>query len=96
MTKMSRPLVCKYLETHSLTELYEEHGVKASIYRHKAPFNYDQIEAKNDDPLACQCRGLILSATCEQFPEEGVVGQTFDRFFNYEEGSTEKIEWKND
>lgn len=58
-------LVQKFLETHSFKELQEQHGVYASFSKsgHKFSLNYDQIEAKEADPLAQECRGLILS--CE-------------------------------
>jgi len=56
-------LVQKFLETHSFKELQEQHGVYASFSKsgHKFSLNYDQIEAKEADPLAQECRGLILS-----------------------------------
>lgn len=58
-------LVQEYLMNHSFGMLAAEHGVYASFSKsgHKASFNYDQIEAKENDPLAQECRGLILSAT---------------------------------
>lgn len=52
--------VQKYLLTHSLDDLAKEHGVYAKIDGHKFSLTYDQIEAKNNDPIACECRGLIL------------------------------------
>lgn len=57
-------LVQKYLETHTFGELAKEHGVYASFSKsgHKFSLNYDQIEAKESDPLAQECRGLILSS----------------------------------
>jgi hypothetical protein len=57
-------LVQKYLETKSFGDLAKEHGVYASFSKsgHKWSLNYDQIEAKETDPLAQECRGLILSA----------------------------------
>src|ERR1700723_1688549 len=58
-------LVQKFLETHSLKELQQEHGVYASFSKCGCfcSFNYDQIEAKENDSLSQECRGLILSAT---------------------------------
>jgi hypothetical protein len=58
-------LVQEYLETNSFGDLVREHGVYASFSKsgHKFSLNYDQIEAKEADPLAQECRGLILSAT---------------------------------
>lgn len=57
-------LVQKYLETHSFKELQEQHGVYASFSKsgHKFSVNYDQIEAKESDPLSQETRGLILAA----------------------------------
>ena len=49
--------------THSLGELIKDHGVYASFSKsgHKFSLNYDQLEAKESNPLAQECRGLILS-----------------------------------
>ncbi len=56
-------LVQKYLETHSFADLIREHGVYPSFSKsgHKFSLNYDQIEAKETDPLAQECRGLVLA-----------------------------------
>jgi len=56
-------LVQKFLETHTFKQLQEFHGVYASFSKsgHKWSLNYDQIEAKESDPLAQECRGLILA-----------------------------------
>lgn len=58
-------LVQKFLKTHSFKELQEQHGVYASFSKsgHKWSLNYDQIEAKESDLLAQECRGLVLA--CE-------------------------------
>ncbi len=57
-------LVQEYLETHTFGDLARDHGVYASFSKsgHKFSLNYDQIEAKESDPLAQECRGLILSS----------------------------------
>lgn len=57
-------LVQKYLETHTFGDLAREHGIYASFSKtgHKFSLNYDQIEAKESDPLAQQCRGLVLAS----------------------------------
>ena len=57
-----QPLVIDYLQTHSLHQLEEEHGVCARFSSDgtKASLNYDQILAKSGDPLAEQCRGMII------------------------------------
>jgi len=61
---MTKLLVQEYLETHTLGELAKEHGVYATFSKsgHKASFNYDMLETQDDDLLARDCRGLILSA----------------------------------
>lgn len=61
--KVTMLLVQKYLETNSFGNLAKEHGVYASFSKsgHKWSLNYDQIEAKESDPLAQECRGLVLA-----------------------------------
>lgn len=61
---MKKLLVQEYLETKTFGDLVRDHGVYASFSKsgHKFSLNYDQIEAKENDPLAQECRGLILSA----------------------------------
>jgi hypothetical protein len=68
-------LVQKYLETHTFGELARDHGVYASFSKsgHKFSLNYDQIEAKESDPLAQECRGLVLSLE-DGRPVFGVTG----------------------
>jgi len=55
--------VQKFLIDHSFADLIKEHGVYCSFSKsgHKWSLNYDMIEAKEDDPLSQECRGLILS-----------------------------------
>jgi len=85
-------LVQEYLSSHTLEELYDNHGVKARVSDerpYKVSLNYDQLEVRDDDPLSQQCRGLVLR-THDGRPvsQDGVVGETvvlarpFDRFFN--------------
>ena len=61
---MFKLLVQEYLETHTFGELARDHGVYASFSKsgHKFSLNYDQIEAKESDPLAQETRGLVLAA----------------------------------
>jgi hypothetical protein len=56
-------LVQKYLETKSFGDLAREHCVYSSFSKsgHKFSLNYDQIEARESDPLSQECRGLILA-----------------------------------
>jgi len=57
-------LVQEYLLTHTFGQLAAEHGVYASFAKagHKFSLNYDQIEAKESNPLAQECRGLVLAS----------------------------------
>lgn len=81
-------LVQKFLRNRSLSELQAEHGVKARVTGHKFSLNYDQIEAKDSDPLAQECRGLILTPVQGLVQMDVPLGETrvlarpFDRFFN--------------
>jgi hypothetical protein len=58
-------LVQDYLTSHTFGDLARDHGVYVSFSKsgHKFSLNYDQIEAKEHDPLAQECRGLVLA--CE-------------------------------
>jgi hypothetical protein len=60
---MLKLLVQEYLENHTFGDLAREHGVYASFSKsgHKFSLNYDQIEAKESNPLAQECRGLVLA-----------------------------------
>jgi len=77
-------LVQEYLETHSFGDLAREHGVYASFSKsgHKFSLNYDQIEAKESDPLAQECRGLVLGYLppnpCGMVPPEPVPWNMVD------------------
>ena len=81
-------LVQDYLLTHTLAELKAEHGVNARIADHKFSLNYDMIDASNTDPLACQCRGIVLGHGHSGLTDTTVIGdtrifaRTMPRFFN--------------
>lgn len=95
-------LVQEYLLTHSLSDLYRDHGVKArvaTVRNFKASFNYDQLEAVDADLLSQECRGLVLrTADGSPMPQDGIVGPTailarpFDRFFNIGQGAEASVD----
>jgi hypothetical protein len=91
-------LVQQYLETHTFGDLEKNHGVYASFSKsgQKFSLSYDQVEAKESDPLACQCRGLILSLS-DGRPVFGMTGSNgkLDRS-NIEPGSTRIIAYPMD
>src|SRR5579863_220361 len=55
-------LVKDYLLDHSFQELEDEHGVCArpNATLDKFALNYDQILTKSGDPVAEQCRGMVV------------------------------------
>jgi len=57
-------LVQQFLKNKSIGALIKEHGVYTSFSKcgMKFSLSYDQIEAKESDPLSQECRGLILSS----------------------------------
>jgi hypothetical protein len=98
-------LVQKFLETNTFKQLQETHGVYASFSNkgYKWSLNYDQIEAKENDPLAQECRGLILS-TINGEPlgdnkndicpgKTNILAYPMNRFFNYGQGAAANIDW---
>lgn len=85
-------LVQQYLRTgKSLEDLRLEHGVKSHVQNGKISLSYDQIEAKESDPLSQQCRGLILREKTFD-----IVACPMFRFFNLEQTSIiASIDWKS-
>lgn len=70
------------------TGLLTEYGVKATPHNGKVSLAYYQLAARNNCPLACQCRGLIL--------REGswdIVAYPFNRFFNDGQDEAATIDW---
>lgn len=95
-------LVQEYLLTHSIADLYRDHGVKcriASERNYKMSLNYDQLEAVDSDELSQECRGLVLR-TVDGSPmaQDGIVGPTvilalpFFRFFNVGMGASASVD----
>lgn len=100
---LSMPLVCDYLKTHTLSDLAKNHGVYARVDGYKFSVNYDQIEAKDADPLAQECRGLVLGTKDGRTPtDDEVIGETvilarpMDRFFNLGQGSCASVDFASD
>jgi hypothetical protein len=80
-----------FLASRPFADLAREHGVYASLSAdgRKASLTYDQIEARESDALACECRGVVIART-DGAPmaldaaagDTRVVARPFDRFFN--------------
>ena len=75
---MKTLLVQNYLRSgKTLEDLVVEHGVYNKITNGKIALSYDQLEAKNTDPIACECRGLVLEENTYN-----IVACPMFRFFN--------------
>jgi hypothetical protein len=95
-------LIQKYLLTHSLADLEKDHAVKArwSQDNKKFSLNYNMIESKENDKLACECRGLVLSPASTPKSDTDIVGLTkvlgrpMLRFFNQGQVEAAKINFE--
>ena len=74
--------------------LQSVHGVKATrstVYPELVNLNYDQIDAREDDELACLCRGLIV---CDYGDGDYfIVAHPFPRFFNAGSSHAAPLNW---
>lgn len=94
-----------YLLTHSLGELASDHGVYARFSTknpNKFTLNYDQLEARDNDPISQECRGLVLRAENPLGnPQTAPVGETrvmafpMRRFFNYGQGAAAEVDFSD-
>lgn len=103
-----KPLVIKYLETHTFEQLEGEHGVRArpSSGFEKINLNYDQIKVKSSDPLASQCRGLVIrpqwasnvdvdTYLTTKIDNVQVVAWPMNRFFNHGDVAAADVDWSD-
>ena len=87
-------LIKDYLRDHTFQELEDEHGVCArpNATLDKFALNYDQILAKNGNPVAEQCRGLVIRphelARLTQVHRDGTVD-----WKNKQVGSFDVLAW---
>lgn len=86
---MKELLVQRFLrDGGTAEELLAKHGVRLKPFNGKASLIYDQLGAPENDPLANQCRGLVL--------REGTwnaLAYPFDRFFNHGTPQAAEIDW---
>lgn len=106
-----QPLVVEYLRTHTLAQLEDEHGVCArpNAEFDKFSLNYDQIYAKNGDPVSEQCRGMVVrprdwqllqkhSIEWKQMTFErgfDVLAWPMKRFYNFGDGAVAPVRWED-
>ena len=82
--------VIKFLKANgnNFQKLTEVYGIKVKDYPEQklAVLNYDQINSPKMEPIVQECRGLILDHALN------TVCRPFDRFFNYGEAETDKMD----
>ena len=94
MCAMNYPLqpLYDFLETHSLADLREIHGVRFHVKGHLVTLAYDQFEAKITNDLTNLCRGLVIAredgnpvtaVDNAPFGKVKLLAFPFVRFFNY-------------
>lgn len=83
-TKIQDYLKNNGINDKTLKDLSENHGIESSfdeeIDTHLINFNYNQINAKKDDPLVMECRGIVINKE-----DLSIQSKAFNRFFNYGE-----------
>lgn len=100
--------VWKYLLDRSFDDLKREHGVHAqpNATFDKFVLNYDQIFAKSGDPIAEQCRGLVVRPrkmkgwTPENWKTQivddvEVLAWPMNRFYNFGDGACHQVDWND-
>jgi len=103
------PLVKEYLKTHSFQNLEDEHGVCArpNAKGDKFSLNYDQILVKNGDPIAEQCRGMVIRTKLfnastygevwkqHQVGDVDVIAWPMNRFYNHGQDCSADVDWSD-
>jgi hypothetical protein len=107
MINIMEPLVVSFLRNHSFDDLEAEHGVCARLSKcgRKVSLNYDQLLVKNGDPVAEQCRGLIVlldevidPSTSWKAKSPGnvtVIAWPMNRFYNFGDHSGANVDWSD-
>lgn len=95
---MTLPHVLDFLRNHTLQDMEDTHKVDFSVCTvtgRKVSLNYNQFTADPHDPLARECRGMILSAhggdlvqglekvSKDKFYQWELVARPIDRFMNH-------------
>jgi hypothetical protein len=103
---MGTLLVRDYLMTHSLDQLEADHGVcsRMNATFDKFSLNYNQLLIKDGDPVAEQCRGLILRPKLNLnendwnsriVGEVDVIAWPMNRFYNFGDSKAAEISWND-
>jgi hypothetical protein len=88
-------LVQDFLEKNTFKDLQKQHGVYASFKDYKCSLNYDMLESKEEDILAQQCRGLILSFDNDIPGKSTIMAAPMFRFFNQGQKAAADVNWND-
>jgi len=88
----------RFLRTYTdpvegLNQLKSQFQINARLHRELAgvvQLRYSPRAEPADHPMICECRGLILDATCDW----AIVAFPFRRFFNYRSDRAAQIDWE--
>lgn len=85
--------VDEFIRRNSLSRLVERTQVKISRHTqfpNLVLLKYDQLNSPIGDPLAQQCRGIIL----DEDDDWKIVSYPYNKFFNHGEGHAAEIDWQ--
>lgn len=103
-----KPLVIDFLKTRTFQQLEDAHGVCARMSNDgsKVSLNYDQLSAKSGDPVAEQCRGMVVRPTEWDWAafrdsdwKNACVGEVellawpMNRFYNFGDPAGADVDW---
>lgn len=80
----------QYILQHGLESLTTELGITVKERDNLLILDYDQITSPKTHPVVMECRGLILEKDTYK-----VVFRCMERFFNYTEAGTDKLDYSN-
>jgi hypothetical protein len=86
--KESLRILQDFLRNHPIKDIELNHGIKFKFSGDLVIFDYDQIEAKLNEPYCWAARGLILNKN-----DWSVVSMGLGRFLNYGEGLAAPVDW---
>lgn len=80
----------QYILQHGLEALTTELGITVKERDNLLILDYDQITSPKTHPVVMECRGLILEKDTYK-----IVFRCMERFFNYTEAGTDKLDYSN-
>lgn len=91
-----------YLQTKTLKDLEQAHGINFRIHDYKVSLNYDMLNSRDSDLVSQQCRGCVIAKKDfslikedEPLGDTVVLCNTMDRFFNHGQEAAVEIDFSN-